>query len=160
MEYAYRRRHQEQVIYILITKDLLRLQKVFCVDKLEFIDFLYVLFLPPAARKVRKEKPHGGIGAGLTNKKAASRVFIRLDSPSPVSPNPNGLIKRSVIIRGISFYNINYLFSSAKPTGEGILPGRGCRRTRKCGMFAFSRTRPSPLERRFFGSFLVAADKK
>ena len=44
--------------------------------------------------------------------------------------------------------------------GEGILKGRGCRRARKCGMFAFSRTRPSSLKRLSFGYFPAAVGRK
>ena len=39
-----------------------------------------------------KKKRRTGAGEGLTNEKAASRIFIRFNSPSPVSPNPIGLI--------------------------------------------------------------------
>ena len=47
----------------------------------------------PRRQKTNQKNAAREIGAGFTKKKAASRVFIRFNSPSPVSPNPIGLIK-------------------------------------------------------------------
>ena len=53
-----------------------------------FIGGVLCSFSAHVGRKRTKRTPHGGMGRVSRIKKRTCRIFIRFNSPSPVSPNP------------------------------------------------------------------------